>query len=119
LGRHREALAPQITTEQLTEIAGNKVILGRLKATAIEAWFQRHQASGASASRVRYAVLGVALNQARKWELLSVNATALVEPPRHVTKQTEPLTPLQARALLDTARSHRLAALISVPRLSG
>jgi integrase len=56
----------------------------------------------------------VALNQARKWELLSVNAAALVEPPRHTAKQVQPLTPEQGRSLLVAARGHRLGALVSV-----
>jgi integrase len=93
-----------------------KLALGRLKPTNIERWFDEHQTAGAGTRTIRYAraVLRVALNQARKWELLSVNAAALVDPPRHTAKQIQPLAPEQARALLVAARGHRLGALVSV-----
>jgi len=98
-----------------------RLVLGRLKAAAIEAWFQQHQESGTSARNIRYArtVLRAALNQARKWDLVSVNAAALVEPPRHTARQIEPLTPAQARTLLEASRGHRLGALVSVATALG
>src|SRR5687767_2535937 len=66
-----------------------KLALGRLKSTNIERWFDEHQKAGTGTRTIRYArtVLRVALNQARKWELVSVNAAALVETPPHTAKQ--------------------------------
>jgi len=59
-------------------------------------------------------VLRAALGQARKWRLVADNVAALVDPPRHRTKEIQPLTPEQARTLIQHAKEHRLGALVSV-----
>jgi integrase len=64
-------------------------------------------------------VLRVALNQARKWNLVSRNAAELAEPPRLERFRIEPLSPDQARALLEAASGSRLEALYAVALACG
>ena len=59
-------------------------------------------------------MLRAALNQALRWELVSRNAAALTDPPRHHAREIQPLTPDQARGLVAAVAGHRLQALISV-----
>ena len=98
-----------------------KVRLARLTPAQIDEWFRRHQKDGVSAHTIGYArtVLRAALGQARKWRLVADNAAALVDPPRHRPKEIHPLTPEQARKLLNVARDHRLGALVSVATAIG
>lgn len=71
---------------------------------------------GLSARYVTYirAVLRIALNQARKWNLIVSNAAELVEPPRVERREIRPLAPAETRRLLDAVRGERLEALYSV-----
>jgi integrase len=98
-----------------------KVPLARLTPADVEACLQQLQRDGASASRVRYArnVLRAALNRARKWQLVSQNVAALVDPPRHRSREITPLSPEQARTLLDSVKDHRVGALVSVATALG
>lgn len=98
-----------------------KIPLAKLTPAQLDAWFRLHQAAGVSARNIRYArtVLRAALNQARKWRAVSDNVAELVDPPRHQPREIQPLTPEQARTLLDAAKGHRLAALISVATALG
>lgn len=98
-----------------------RVRLARLAPQHVAAWFTTHQANGASARTIRYArnVLRAALNQALRWSLVSRNAAALVEPPRHRAHEIQPLTPEQARALLASVHGHRLGAVVSVAMAIG
>jgi integrase len=93
-----------------------KVKLAQLTPAHVEAWFQEHQKEGASARTIRYArtVLRIALNQARKWQFVSENAAALIDPPQHHAREIQPLNPEQARTLLKAAKMHRLGAVVSV-----
>lgn len=93
-----------------------KIPLARLKVDAVEAWFDRHQAHGATARTIRYArgVFRIALNKALKAGLVAQNAAALADPPTHVPRKIQPLTPEDARRLLDVATHHRQGALVSV-----
>jgi integrase len=98
-----------------------KVVLTRLTPSQLDGWFREHQSKGASARAIRYArtVLRAALNQARRWRAVSENVAELVEAPRHQTKEIQPLTPEQARALLAAAGTHRLGAVVSVATAIG
>ncbi len=98
-----------------------KLPLGRLSPAQVGQWFRKHQDDGASARNIRYArtVLRAALNQARKWRLVTDNAAALVDPQRHRAREIQPLTPEQARALLGFVKADRLGALISVATALG
>jgi integrase len=60
-----------------------------------------------------------ALNRARKWQLVTQNVAALVDPPCHRAKEIQPLTSEQARTLIDSVRDHRLAAIVSVATALG
>ena len=59
-------------------------------------------------------MLRAALNQALRWELVSRNAAALTDPPRHRPREIQPLTSEQAKTLLRAVVGHRLEALITV-----
>ena len=105
----------QVVRDHLDPGLGH-VRLAKLTPQHVATWFQIHQAKGASARTIRYAraVLRAALNQALQWELVSRNAAALTDPPRHHTREIQPLTPDQARGLVVAVAGHRLQALISV-----
>ncbi len=60
------------------------------------------------------AVLRRALGQALKWGLVARNVATLVDPPRSRLYPVRPLTPDQARRLLDAVKGDRLEALYSV-----
>jgi integrase len=98
-----------------------KTTLARLSPGEVECWFSDHQKDGGSVRAIRYArsVLRASLNQARKWHLVAENVAALVEPPRHQAREIQPLTPEQARKLLDAAKGHRLNGLVSVATALG
>jgi integrase len=98
-----------------------KTTLARLSPAQLEAWFRTHQQNGASSRAIRYArsVFRASLNQARKWRLVAENVAALVEPPRHQAREIQPLTPEQARTLLNAAREHCLNGLVSVATALG
>ena len=98
-----------------------KIRLARLSPPQLDAWFRTHQQNGTSARNIRYArtALRAALSQARKWRAVSDNVAALVDVPRHQAKEIQPLTPEQARALLESVREHRPAAVISVATAIG
>jgi integrase len=76
---------------------------------------------GLSARSVAYlrVVLRAGLNQARKWNLVARNVAELVEPPRCERFRIEPLTPDQARTLLDAVKGDRLEALYAVALACG
>lgn len=95
LGRHRLA---QLTPQHVQEMMGRKL------------------AAGLSPRRVQYmrAVLRRALNQALRWGLVARNVATLVDAPRVIYPKVRPLTPQEARALLDAANGDRLEALYSV-----
>jgi integrase len=77
--------------------------------------------SGLSATTVRYhqAVLRVALNQALRWGLVVRNVATLVNPPKVVRPDFEPLSPEEARQLLQAVRGHRLEAVVSAAMAVG
>lgn len=60
------------------------------------------------------AVLRCALNQALRWGLVGRNVAALVEPPRQVRSEVQPLTPAEARDLLAAVEGDRMAVLFRV-----
>ena len=90
--------------------------LAKLGPRDIASWLQRRQAQGTGVRTLQYAraVLRAALNQALRWEIVSRNAAALTDPPRHRAREIDPLTPIQAKTLLAAVAGHRLEALITV-----
>jgi integrase len=93
-----------------------KVQLAKLTPQMIERFLNERLATGLSARRVQYlhAVLRRALNRALKAGYIGRNVAVLVDPPRVPHKEIEPLTPSQARTLLEAAKGDRLEALYSV-----
>jgi len=90
--------------------------LAKLGPRDVASWIQRRQAKGTGVRTLQYArsVLRAALNQALRWEIVSRNAAALADPPRHRAREIDPLTPAQAQTLLRAVAGHRLEALITV-----
>jgi integrase len=97
------------------------MVLARMAPVQLDSWFRELQRKGASPRAVRYAraVLRAALNQARRWGAVSQNVAELVEVPRYKPREIQPLSPEQARTLLDSAKGHRLGALFSVATALG
>lgn len=95
--------------------------LRKLAPQHVRAMLNRKLASGLSARSVAYlrVVLRVALNQARRWNLVARNVAELVEPPRVERLRIEPLSPEQARTLLYTANGNRFEALYAVALACG
>jgi integrase len=60
-----------------------------------------------------------ALKQAVRWGLVPRNAASAVDPPRVRTPEMKPLSPFQARKLLQTAKGNRLEALYVVAVTTG
>ena len=88
----------------------------KLTPQKVQAWLVARAAAGVSARLCQHArvVLRVALQQAVKWDLVARNVAALVDPPRVVKREPQPLNPEQARALLVRSADHRLGALFAV-----
>jgi integrase len=59
-------------------------------------------------------VLRRALGNAVRWGIVHRNVAALVDPPRIVRREVRPLSPEEARRLLDAVRGDRLEALFTV-----
>jgi integrase len=98
-----------------------KIALAKLTPAQLDKWFREHQQHGATPRAIRYArsVLRAALNQARKWGAVFQNVAELVEAPGHQAREIQPLTPEQARTLLEAAKGHRLGGVISVATALG
>jgi integrase len=65
------------------------------------------------------AVLRQALNHALRWQLVVINAAQLASPPRAPRRAITPLSPDEARRLLDALVGHRLEALVTVALACG
>jgi integrase len=55
-------------------------------------------------------ILRMALKQAVRWETISRNVAALVDPPRVQRPEVKPLSDVQARTFLEAVRGKRLEA---------
>jgi integrase len=66
-----------------------------------------------------HAVLRLALNEAKRLQLVTINAAELVKVPKPISKLIVPLDVDQARAFLKVADEHRLGALFSVALACG
>jgi integrase len=93
-----------------------KVRLRQLTPQIVQAFFnEKHQAG--LAPRTVYqlrAVLRSALNDGLRWGLVARNAAALAEGPRIRHEEIQPLSPHEAKTLLDVISGDRLEALYSV-----
>jgi len=90
-----------------------RISVAKLTPGEVQTFLNVKSASGLSPRRVQYihAVLRRALGSAERWGLASRNVAKLVDPPRVPRHEIRPLTPEQARLLLDAAVGERLHAL--------
>lgn len=93
-----------------------RVPVQRLTPQQVQTWLNDRHDAGLSPRTCQYAraILRSALAQALRWGVVSRNVAALVEAPRVIRHEIQPLQPDQARAVLDVARTHRLGALFTV-----
>ncbi len=87
--------------------------LKKLSAAHVQHFYRDRLDSGLSASTVHkmHAILHKALARAVTWHMLPRNVTEAVQSPRPAPKRMRPLSPAEARRLLDTASGDRLEAL--------
>jgi integrase len=102
----------EIVEGHLVPELGN-IPIAKLTPAEVQAFLNRKQASDLSARRVQYihAVLRRALVTAERWGLVSRNVARLVDPPRVRRREITPLTPEQARRLIETSVEDRYRAL--------
>jgi integrase len=92
--------------------------LGRLKLKALspahlQDFYRERLDAGLSPRTVQHlhVILHKAIKQALRWGLVPLNVCEAVDPPRIHREEIHPLSPKQARALLEAAREDRLEAL--------
>jgi len=85
----------------------------KLTPAHLQGFYRSKLDAGLSPRTVQYihVVLHRALKQALRWALVTRNVAEAVDPPRVPKKEIRPLSPEQARALLEAARNDRLEAL--------
>jgi integrase len=90
--------------------------LSKLTTQQVRTFLNSKQDSGLSSRTVQYlhAVLRKSLNVALKDQTVIRNVAALVDPPRVVAKEVQPLTPDEARRFLEAIQGNRLEALFTV-----
>ena len=90
-----------------------RIKLKNLSPAHVQGLYRSKLDSGLSPASVRYihAVLHRSLKQAVKWGLIPRNMAEAVDPPRPTRKEINPLSPEEARKLLEVARGDRLEAL--------
>ena len=106
--------ADQLDRLRLHLIPGlGRIPLAKLAPADVQQFLNAKLDSGLSPRRVQYlhAVLRRALVMAERWGLVSRNVAKLVDPPRVPRHEIEPLTPEQARRLIEAAAEDRLRAL--------
>jgi integrase len=110
----------QSTYDRDTNLVNNhlKPALGRIKLKKlspahVQGFYRDRLDSGLSASTVHKmrAILHKALARAVVWHMVPRNVTEAVEPPQPAPKEMRPLSPTEARRLLDAAGGERFEAL--------
>ena len=98
-----------------------KTKLKNLKPEKVRALIRDKRSSGLSSRTVQlvHTVLGKALKDAVRDEILYRNVAAAVKPPKRTKKEMHPLTPDQARLFLDVAKEDRHHALYVVAITAG
>ena len=95
--------------------------LAKFTPQAVQAWLRSLEDAGVSPNRRRYArvVLRMALNTAIRWNLVTRNVATLVDAPRVIGREIQPLNPEQARMFLSAADGHPLEAFFTVALACG
>lgn len=103
------------------EPALGKVALPRLAPQHLQRLYADRLAAGSSPTTVHHlhAMLHRALKQAMRWNLVQRNVAELVDPPRVHRFEIAPLSPEQARKLLEAAAGDRLEALYVLALTTG
>jgi integrase len=97
------------------------VQLQKLTPQQVQALYKKKDEEGLSPKMVNsiHGVLHKALENAVRWKLVSSNVCDLLSPPRLVQQEIQPLTPNQARRLVEAARGHRLEAVLMLAITTG
>lgn len=97
------------------------VKLQKLTAQMVQSFYAKKLRDGATASRVKniHATLHTALEHARRIKLVSMNVCADVQVPQREKPKQQPLTPKQARLLLQKVREHQLEGLLTLALTTG
>jgi integrase len=95
--------------------------LVKLTPQHVQAFQNERLAAGYSPRRVQmmHDVLRAALNRAMKWQLVSRNVAALVDPPRVPAADIHPLSPAEATRFLEAARGSRYEQLFALLLTTG
>jgi integrase len=90
-----------------------RITLAKLTPAEVQTFLNGKLAGGLSPRRVQYihAVLRRALVTAERWGMVSRNVAKLVDPPRVPKHEITPLTPEQAKVLIETSAEDRHRAL--------
>lgn len=93
----------------------------KLTTQLVQSFYAKKQKQGYSVSRVRaiHAVLHRSLEHAKRIKLVASNVCDGVELPRNEQHEIQPLTPEQARLLLQKVREHHLEALLTLALTTG
>jgi len=104
----------------ITPIVGN-VPLAKLGPQHVQRLQKEMSAKGLSPATLALvrATLSAALTQSTKWGLTVRNPVPLVDAPRRTAKEPSPLTPEQARRLMDASRGHEFEHLFAVMLATG
>lgn len=110
LDSYRDQVRVHITPEL------GRIQVSKLAPADVQGMINRKLAGGLSPRSVQYlhAILRRALRQAVRWGLVTRNVATLVDPPRVRRPEVRPLSPAQARELLEAARGDRLEGMITV-----
>jgi integrase len=74
---------------------------------------------GSRVSRYCHSILNSALNQAIKWQMLSINPCYAVELPRKENREMAVLTPIEASKFLSKCRDNKHGLIFSVALVTG
>jgi integrase len=95
--------------------------LEQLSPLLVQRWLTQHKTEHGARRRITYAhaVLRSALSEARRLQLVTINAAELVTVPKPTPRTIAPLSVEDATRFLKVAKQHRLGALFSVALACG
>jgi len=90
--------------------------LQKLTAQHVQSFYAKRLREGITASRMKniHAALYTALEHARRMKLVSINVCVDVQLPQPERHEQQPLTPEQARLLLQKVKEHQLEGLLTL-----